>query len=269
LAGEGHTLRGRTVVITGAAGGIGAALARRFAREECRLGLLDRDPAGVEALAQELESAGGSALPLACDVTSPAECDAAMKSVIAATGGIDVLVNNAGITHLGAVRDVEVEVLRRVMEVNFFGSVQCTKAALPSLLERRGQVIVLSSVAGFAPLATRAGYAASKHALEGFFDSLRAEHRQDGLRVMIVCPWFVDTRIGDHALGPDGAPAASGTRTGVRGMTSPEHVADAIVQAAQKGRRLLLVPGRARLAYVVSRAAPALYERLMLRQLRS
>jgi short-subunit dehydrogenase len=247
LAGEGHTLRGRTVVITGAAGGIGAALARRFAREECRLGLLDRDPAGVEALAQELESAGGSALPLACDVTSPAECDAAMKSVIAATGGIDVLVNNAGITHLGAVRDVEVEVLRRVMEVNFFGSVQCTKAALPSLLERRGQVIVLSSVAGFAPLATRAGYAASKHALEGFFDSLRAEHRQDG----------------------DGAPAAAGARTGVRGMVSPEQVADAIVEAAQKGRRLLLVPGRARLAYVVSRAAPALYERLMLRQLRS
>jgi NAD(P)-dependent dehydrogenase (short-subunit alcohol dehydrogenase family) len=134
LAGEGQALRGRTVVITGAAGGIGAALARRFAREESRLALLDCDPAGVEALARELESAGAFALPLACDVTSLADCESAMKSVVSATGGIDVLVNNAGITHLGGFQDVEVDVLRRVMEVNFFGSVHCTKAALPALL---------------------------------------------------------------------------------------------------------------------------------------
>jgi NAD(P)-dependent dehydrogenase (short-subunit alcohol dehydrogenase family) len=268
LASEGQGLRGRTVVITGAAGGIGAALARRFAREESRLALLDRDPEGVHALASELESTGASALPLACDVTSMAGCESAMKSVVSATGGIDVLINNAGITHLGGFQDVEVDVLRRVMDVNFFGAVHCTKAALPSLLDRGGQIIVLSSVAGFAPLATRSGYAASKHALHGFFDSLRAEHRRDGLRVMIVCPWFVDTRIGDHALGPDGAPAAPQARSGVRALASPEQVADAILEAAQQGRRLLLVPGRARLAYLVSRLAPRIYEGLMVRQLR-
>jgi NAD(P)-dependent dehydrogenase (short-subunit alcohol dehydrogenase family) len=267
LASEGQALRGRTVVITGAAGGIGAALARRFAREESRLALLDRDLAGVEALARELALQGVFALPLACDVTSLAECESAMKSVAAATGGIDVLVNNAGITHLGDFREVEVDVLRRVMDVNFFGSLHCTKAALPTLLERRGRIIVLSSVAGFAPLATRTGYAASKHALHGFFDSLRAEHRRDGLRVMMVCPWFVDTHIGDHALGPDGAPAPLRARTGVRALASPEQVADAIVRAAPRDRRLLLVPGRARLAYLVSRLAPRVYERLMLRQL--
>ncbi len=219
-------------------------------------------------MAGELASAGASALPLACDVTSPADCEAAIKSVLATTGGIDVLVNNAGITHLGAFREVDPEVLRRVMEVNFFGAVHCTQAALPALLERRGQIVVLSSVAGFAPLATRSGYAASKHALHGFFDSLRAEHRGDGLRVLIVCPWFVDTRIGDHALGPDGGPAPPGARTGARGLLRPEQVADAVVVAAGQGRRLLLVPGRARLAYHVSRLAPRLYERLMLRRLR-
>ncbi|MEN8182156.1 MAG: SDR family oxidoreductase [Myxococcota bacterium] len=261
-------MRGKTVVITGAAGGIGAALARRFAREGSRLALLDRDPSGVEGLAQELESTGASALPLVCDVTSLSACEAAMKSVTSAAGGIDILVNNAGITHLGRFQDVQVDVLRRVMEVNFFGSVNCTKTALPSLLERRGRIIVLSSVAGFAPLASRTGYAASKHALHGFFDSLRAEHRRDGLQVMIVCPWFVDTSIGDHALGPDGAPALPQARTGVRALASPEQVANAIVQAAQRDRRLLLVPGPARLAYLVSRLAPTLYERLMLRQLR-
>lgn len=258
-----------TVVVTGAAGGIGAALARRFAHEGGRLALLDRDRAGIEQLARELESAGTSALPLACDVTSLEACTSAMQSVLSATGGIDVLVNNAGITHLGRFQEVEIDVLRRVMEVNFFGAVNCTQAALPSLLERRGRIVVLSSVAGFAPLATRSGYAASKHALHGFFDSLRAEHREDGLRVLIVCPWFVDTAIGDHALGPDGAAAPAAARTGVRGLVSPERVADAIVRAAQSDRRLLPVPGRARLAYVVSRLAPSLYERLMLRQLRA
>jgi NAD(P)-dependent dehydrogenase (short-subunit alcohol dehydrogenase family) len=261
-------VRDKTVVITGAAGGIGAALARRFGREGARLALLDRDAAGVEALGRELESSGVTALPVPCDVTALAECQAAMKTVLSAFEGIDVLVNNAGITHLGRVCETDPDVIRRVMDVNFFGSVHCTKAALGPLLERRGQIIVISSVAGFAPLATRAGYSASKHALHGFFDSLRAEHRSQGLRVMLVCPWFVDTPIEDGALGPDGRPAGSGARTGVRTPARPEDVADAIVGAASRNRRLLLVPRQARFAYLVARLAPALFERIMVQRMR-
>jgi NAD(P)-dependent dehydrogenase (short-subunit alcohol dehydrogenase family) len=167
--------RDETVVITGAAGGIGSALARRFAREGARLALLDRESDGIETLAVEIEALGASALPVRCDVTSLPDCEAALDSVIGAFGGVDVLVNNAGITHLGPFHETDVEVVRRVMEVNFFGSVHCTKAALASLLERRGRIVVISSVAGIAPLATRTGYAASKYALHGFFESLRAE----------------------------------------------------------------------------------------------
>jgi len=197
------------------------------------------------------------------------DCTAALASVVGAFGGVDVLVNNAGITHLGPFRETEVDVIRRVMEVNFFGSVHCTKAALGSLLERRGRIVVISSVAGVAPLATRTGYSASKYALHGFFESLRAEHRKDGLRVMLVCPSFVDTAIGDHALGTDGGPAPRAARTGVRSPARPSDVADAIVRAAARDRRLLLVGRGAKLSWWIARLAPSLFERLMIRRTRA
>ena len=167
-------LAGRSVVISGAAGGIGSALARRFGRAGARVGLLDLDAASLAALAGELEAGGVEALALRCDVTCLEDCRAAVGQLVAAWGGVDVLVANAGITHLSFFRDTDVEVIRRVMEVNFFGAVNCTKAALDSLQERRGHIVAISSVAGFAPLATRCGYSASKHAMHGFFDSLRA-----------------------------------------------------------------------------------------------
>jgi NAD(P)-dependent dehydrogenase (short-subunit alcohol dehydrogenase family) len=259
-------LAAETVVITGAAGGIGEALALRFAAAGRRVAVLDVDETGAQRVAAELEAQGTPALGLGCDVTVADDCRAAIAAVTRAWGGVDLLVNNAGITHLGRFRDTAPDVIRRVMEVNFFGAVEMTRAALPSLLQRRGAVVVLSSVAGFAPLATRTGYAASKHALQGFFDSLREEHRRDGLRVLLVCPSFVDTRIGDHALGADGGPAPAGARTGVQRAIPPERVAAAIERALERGRDLLLVPNEARLAWWVSRLAPRLYARLMARR---
>jgi NAD(P)-dependent dehydrogenase (short-subunit alcohol dehydrogenase family) len=256
----------KVVVITGAAGGIGSALARRFVRDGASVALLDRDGEAAGQLARELEASGARALALRSDVTLPDDCTAAMRAVIDEFGGIDILVNNAGITHLGTFRETDVEVLQKVMDINFFGAVHCTKAALETLLERRGQIITISSVAGVAPLATRTGYAASKHALHGFFDSLRAEHGGDGLRVLLVCPSFVDTPIGDHALGPHGGKAAAGARTGVRKASSPDSLAEAIVRAAAGNRRLLLFPREALLSYWIARAMPRLYERLMLRR---
>jgi NAD(P)-dependent dehydrogenase (short-subunit alcohol dehydrogenase family) len=228
--------------------------------------LLDVDAEGAQRVASGLGAGAGEALALRCDVTSDADCGSAIEAVERAWGGIDVLVNNAGITHLGLFRDTEVEVLRRVMEVNFFGAVRCTKAALPSLLARRGRIAVLSSVAGFAPLATRSGYAASKHALHGFFASLRAEHRRDGLGVTLVCPSFVRTQIGSRALGPDGRPGGVGARTGVRRELEPEVVAEAIFRGVEKGRRVVLIPAEARLSRWRAALWPAGYDALMLRR---
>jgi NAD(P)-dependent dehydrogenase (short-subunit alcohol dehydrogenase family) len=255
-------LAGRVVAITGAAGGIGSALARRFAAEGARLALLDRDAAGVARLAEVLAAGGTTAFARPCDVTDPVSCEQAFAAVVAELGGVDVLVNNAGITHLGRFAETEARVLRAVMDVNFFGAVHCTKAALPSLLARRGMVVVISSVAGFAPLAGRAGYAASKHALHGLFDSLRAEWRAAGVRVLVVCPGFTDTAIGDHALGPDGG-APRDVRTTTGRAAPPARVADAIVRAVRRDRRQLVLSPVGRASLWLTRLWPAAYERLM------
>jgi len=249
------------VVITGGAQGIGAALAWRFGRVGHAVAVLDLDETAAEGLARELVVAGHRALGMGCDVTREPDCETAIARVLSAWGGVDVLVNNAGITHVGRIHDTDVRVLRRVLEVNFLGAVHATKAALPSLLARRGHVVAMSSVAGFAPLATRAGYVASKHALEGFFATLRSEHARDGLRVTVVRPSFVRTGIGDRALGPDGRPA--GGRSGVRKEIAPEAAAATIVRGVERGRRVVWVGREARLAFWLERLGPRLYERLM------
>jgi NAD(P)-dependent dehydrogenase (short-subunit alcohol dehydrogenase family) len=259
---------GKVVVITGAAGGLGRALAHAFAAAGARIAVLDRDAAGAEALAAELRSQGRQALELGCDVTDAAACERAMATVIEVWGRIDVLINNAGITHRSAYQRTDPAVTRRVMEVNFFGAVHCTRAALDALCESRGLIIVVSSVAGFAPLIARTGYAAAKHALHGFFESLRSELVDDGVKVLMVCPSFIDTGIDRNALGGDGAPARHAQQiVGVR--ASAEDVAADILHAARKGEHLLL-PGRtAKLAWWVSRLAPRYYARVMARRLRA
>lgn len=256
----------QVVVITGAAGGIGAALARRYATAGARVALLDRDAAGAEAVAEELRRGGAGALAFACDVASLDDCIRAVESVVEAWGGVDVLVSNAGLTQIGFFRDTEVSVIRRVMDVNFFGAVHVTKAALPSLLARRGQVVAISSMAGQAPLPLRTDYSASKHALHGFFESLRVEHATDGLGVTMVCPTYVRTGIGKAALDGKGRAAGNEARAGVRGEIDADTAAEIIHRGATARKRLVLVPGQARLAYAVSRFFPALYERILRRQ---
>jgi NAD(P)-dependent dehydrogenase (short-subunit alcohol dehydrogenase family) len=249
--------RGRTVLVTGAAGGLGSALCRAFGRQGARIAALDRDAERVQALVSALRADGVEAMALACDITDEAECRAAIASV----GAIDVLVNNAGISARTLLRETAPDVIRRVMAVNFFGAVNATQAALESLVARRGQIVVISSIAGFSPLVGRTAYAASKHALHGFFDSLRSE--QPELAVMLACPSFIATGIERAALGGDGRPAAAPRRT-VAGEAQPDAVAAAIVAAAQRGRRLCLPAAMSRLAWWVSRLAPRFYERQML-----
>lgn len=258
---------GKVVVITGAAGGLGRALAMAFAAAGARIAALDRDAAGAETLAAELRGKGRQALGLACDVTDAAACGRAMGEVMRDWGQIDVLVNNAGITHRSAWRRTDPAVTRRVMEVNFFGAVHCTRAALDALCASRGLIIVISSVAGFAPLIARTGYAAAKHALHGFFESLRTELADDGVGVLLVCPSFIATGIDRNALGGDGQPARHAQLV-VGARARPGDIAEEILRAARKGKDLLL-PGRmAKLSWWTSRLAPRYYARVMARRLR-
>lgn len=243
---------GKTVVVTGAAGGLGRALCRRFLAAGARVAGLDLTAGGFEP----------GALALSCDVTDEASCRAALDTVRESFGGIDVLINNAGISHRSLFSQTDSRVLRKVMEVNFWGSVHCTRAALESLLERRGLIVTLSSVAGFSPLVARTGYAASKHALHGFFESLRCELAGRGVDVLMVCPSFLDTGMDARVLGAGGAPV--GTKKPVAGrLLGADEAAREIFDAARAGRRLLLPGPTAKLAWWLSRLWPALYEKVM------
>lgn len=261
-----RSFHGKVVVVTGASGGLGRGLCLRFAAAGARVAALDRDAVGLQRLAGEMRAMGHSLCTQTCDVADAAACAGALQAVREALGPVDVLVNNAGIAHRSALAQTRTEVIRRVMDVNFFGAVHCTQAALPDLRAQRGLVIAVSSVAGFSPLIGRTGYAASKHALHGFFDSLRAEVADDGVDVLLVCPAFIDTGIDRAALGGDGQPAAQARLTTGR-QASPDEVAQAIVHAAGQGRRLLLHGRTAHLAWWLSRLWPTGYAAAMKRRL--
>lgn len=228
---------------------------------------LDRDAAALERLRHELVTAGCEVLALPCDVTDEQACTAAIAVATARFGRIDAVVNNAGISHRSPFETTATAVLRRVMEVNLFGAIHLTRPTLPALRQSRGLVVAISSVAGYTPLIARTGYAASKHALHGFFESLRTEVAADGIDVMLVCPSFIATGIDRNALGPDGR-AVTHAQVVIGQQLQPDAVADRIFRGCERSQRLLLIGRTAWAAWWVSRLAPSLYERIMARKLR-
>lgn len=255
------------VVVTGAAGGIGRAIAERFGAAGAIVVGIDVDAEGLAALEPSLGKSASQGMVRSCDITSLDECTAVTREILERFGRIDVLVNNAGVVHRSGFRDTDVRVFRQVMDVNYFGSLHVTKAMLEPLLARRGLVIVVSSVAGVAPLYGRSGYSASKHALHGLFESLRAELADAGLEVLMVCPSFTRSRFEQRAMDEHGDRVTRG-RSRVGSEAAPEEVARAIFDAACAHRRLLVLSLVGKLSYVLSRFAPELYERLMVQKLK-
>jgi NAD(P)-dependent dehydrogenase (short-subunit alcohol dehydrogenase family) len=261
-------LRGRAVVITGGAGGIGRALAKCFGGAGARIAILDLPSSPLSAAREELESAGIETVAVPCDITDQEQVRASMATVREAFGSIDVLINNAGIVHRSAFADTRPEVFRRVMEVNLFGALSCTQACMVDLIENRGLIIAVSSIAGLAPLYGRSGYAASKHAMHGLFESLGAEVADKGVGVLMVCPSFVESGLEASTLGGDGKRVAR-PRSKVGRLGNADDVAAEVLKAARGGRRRLVLTPVGKTSALLSRIAPGLYERLMIRSLRS
>lgn len=259
-------LEGKNVVITGGGGGLGAALGREFGYAGANVALLDINYEAAVLAADQVER--GNALPIECDVTAVTACATAISSAEKHNGPTDILVNNAGLSHRSAFAETDLEVIRRIMDINFWGSVNCTKIALPTITERRGAIAVISSTAGFAPLLGRTGYAASKHALHGFFGSLRTEVKGAGVDVMIVAPSFIDTPLRHHTLGGDGA-ITDHPQSRVGKMATAADVAERIVWGLERRRSYLVLGSVGRVTRYLNALAPGTYERMMARSLRS
>ena len=257
-------LTGAVVVVTGAAGGLGLAIARRFVRDGARLALLDIDEDRLAVAATTIPDA----IAVVCDLTDPQACEEAIATVVKRCGGVDVLVNNAGMTHRSAFVDTDPAVIRKVMEFNYLGSVNVTKAALRSLIERKGAIAVVTSVAGFAPVLGRTGYAGSKHALHCLFDTLRAELRPFGVDITIVAPTFVDTNMQERAPGGNGD-VMSHPQSRVGRQVTPDDVADRVCRGIERRKRSAIIGSVGRLARAMTAVTPGLYERMMARSLRS
>jgi dehydrogenase/reductase SDR family member 7B len=254
----------QVVWITGASSGIGEATAYAFAREGARLILSSRRADELErvrlACARPNEH---FVLPL--DLTRSETFPLAVGEVLARRGHVDVLVNNGGVSQRALAAEATLEVERALMEINYFGPVALTKALLPSMLARRaGHVVVVSSVMGYLGTPGRSTYAAAKHALHGYFDSLRAEVWRDGLKVTIVCPGYVKTAVSDNALGPRGEKHARTDGTHMTGI-APEKCAAALVRGVARGRDEVHVGGWEVAGIHLKRLAPWLLSRIVRR----
>lgn len=250
------------VIITGASAGIGRALALELADQGAWLVLAARNVERLEQVAAQCRHRGGKALVVPTDVTVQSQCEMLIARTVDEYGRIDTLINNAGITMWAEFDKLQdLEPFERIMRVNYFGSVYCTFYALPYLKKSRGRIVGISSLTGKTGVPTRSGYAASKHAMVGFFDSLRVELADTGVSVTMVYPGFVATEVRERALGPDGKPLGKSPVQEAKVMCA-EDCARLIVAAMAKRRRELVMTLRGKVGQWLKLISPGLVDRI-------
>jgi dehydrogenase/reductase SDR family protein 7B len=252
----------KVVWITGASSGIGEALAYALAREGARLVLSSRRTEELERVRLAcIRPTDHVVQPL--DLARSETFPAAVKEVLGRCGRIDVLVNNGGVSQRALAKDAALEVERALMEVNYFGPVALTKAVLPAMLaQRAGHVVVVSSVMGYLGTPGRSTSSAGKHALHGWFDSLRAEVWREGIKVMLVCPAYVQTAVSRNALGASGEKHGRLDAKTQRGITA-EKCAAAIVRGIVREREEIYVGGKEIVGIYLKRFTPWLLSRIV------
>jgi NAD(P)-dependent dehydrogenase (short-subunit alcohol dehydrogenase family) len=282
--------KNKVMIITGASSGTGKALALAAARQNALLVLAARNLPALKSVENLILSesyqdlnhdsqlmnaksnhnpqitahSSPKVLLVPCDVSREEDCRTLIENAVARFGRIDILVNNAGLSMRARFGDVDLNVMRRLIDVNFLGSVYCCRFALPHLLISKGSIVGVSSVAGTVGLPERSGYSASKFAMNGFLQSLRREYKREGLHVLVVSPGFTNTAIRSHAMLADGS-AQGSTPLNEALLMSPEEVATRMLRAIRHHRRSLIMTGYGRLAVLLNKTWPALVDFLLSR----
>ena len=253
---------GKVVVITGGTDGIGKALVEELIASGARIATCARNHDKLYML--QTQYPGADLHTMVADVSSENDCRRFIGMAIQVYGGIDILINNAGISMRAQLKETSVDVIRKVMEINFFGMVYCTKFALPSITERKGTIVGVSSIAGYRGLPGRSGYSASKYAMQGWLESVRTEMLDSGVNVMWVCPGFTTSNIRNAALNKEGrsqgeSPMDEGS------MMSAEDCARRILKAIKKRKRSLVMTFTGKRTVLLNRFFPRLSDKMVRR----
>jgi len=258
------TLQGKVVIITGASSGIGLECARVFSQAGASLVLAARSEDKLKALENELKD--NPVLTIITDVSRESDCKFLIDKTVERFGRIDILVNNAGLSMRALFKEVDLSVLKTLMDVNFWGCVYCTKYALPLLLQSKGSVVGVTSIAGFKGLPARTGYSASKYAMNGFLDTLRTEHLYDGLHVMTFAPGFTNSNVRVSALTADGTSQGKTPRAEEK-MMSAQSVAQYMLKGILKRKNTVILTPLGKLTVLMAKFFPAFVSRMEFRMM--
>lgn len=252
----------KVVIITGASSGIGKALVYEFAGRGAAVAAAARSTEKLRSLEEELRQSGKNILTVTTDVSNESDCNNLIEKTIEKFGKIDVLINNAGISMRALFDELDTSVIRKLMDVNFWGTVYCSKSAIPYLLESKGSLVGVSSIAGYKGLPGRTGYSASKFAMQGLLEVIRIENLKKGLHVLVACPGFTASNIRKTALAANGTIQEESPRNEQKMMTA-EEVAVHIANAVARRKRTLILTSQGKLTVLLNKFFPALVDKLV------
>ena len=255
-------IQNKVIIITGASSGIGKACAEIFGLAGAKVVISARGEDKLMQAKSELGAKGIDILAKVSDVSVENDCKALIDFAIQAFGKVDILINNAGISMRAAFKDLDLKVLKQLIDINYWGMVYCTKFALPSIIENKGTVIGISSIAGYKGLPGRTGYASSKFAMNGFLESLRMEMFSQGVNVLTVAPGFTASNIRNTALNADGKAQSESPLEEQKLMTA-EEVAQHILKATLKRKKQIILTGQGKLTVWLNKFFPSFMDKMV------
>lgn len=255
-------MKDKIIIITGATSGIGLACATHFGKFNAKIVINGRDKDRLLSTSHILQSLNIDHICVQGDVSREEDCKTLIDRAIQQYGKIDVLINNAGISMRGMFADTDLSVIHKLMDINFWGTVYCTRYALPHIIASSGTIVGVSSIAGFRGLPARTGYSASKFAMQGFLESLRTELHKTAVNILIACPSYTASNIRNTALNAQGQ-AQGDTPLDESSLMTAEQVAEEIYIAVQKRKKILILTTMGKLTVFLNKLFPVWMDRLV------